>query len=85
MNSYYIILLCLPDFVEDLRLYILLILFVNSDDSLGYEFPFRLRVVDARGAWCALCAWPALCRGCALPADDEPLVCDSRGGKNAGV
>ncbi|XP_041972370.1 ubiquitin carboxyl-terminal hydrolase 32 isoform X2 [Aricia agestis] len=49
----------------------------DCDDSLGYEFPFRLRVVDAGGAWCALCGWPALCRGCALPADDAPLVCDS--------
>lgn len=48
----------------------------RSDDSLGYEFPFTLRAVSgAAGAlWCARCAWPALCRGCALPCDDRPLV-----------
>ncbi|KAL0867476.1 hypothetical protein ABMA27_008262 [Loxostege sticticalis] len=45
------------------------------DDSLGYEFPFTLRLVSGpSGAWCGACAWPALCRGCALPTDDEPLV-----------
>ncbi|XP_052739167.1 ubiquitin carboxyl-terminal hydrolase 32 isoform X3 [Bicyclus anynana] len=46
----------------------------DCDDSLGYEFPFTLRVVGGDGLWCALCAWPALCRGCALPTDDAPLV-----------
>ncbi|KAJ8711519.1 hypothetical protein PYW07_008761 [Mythimna separata] len=49
----------------------------DCDDSLGYEFPFRVRVVRAGGAWCARCAWPALCRGCALPSDDTPLLFDS--------
>nr|XP_049699105.1 ubiquitin carboxyl-terminal hydrolase 32 isoform X1 [Helicoverpa armigera] len=42
----------------------------DCDDSLGYEFPFRIRVVRAGGAWCARCAWPTLCRGCALPCTD---------------
>ncbi|PZC82636.1 hypothetical protein B5X24_HaOG210080 [Helicoverpa armigera] len=42
----------------------------DCDDSLGYEFPFRIRVVRAGGAWCARCAWPLLCRGCALPCTD---------------
>nr|XP_026488926.1 ubiquitin carboxyl-terminal hydrolase 32 isoform X1 [Vanessa tameamea] len=48
----------------------------DCDDSLGYEFPFTLRAVSASagGLWCARCAWPALCRGCALPCDDRPLV-----------
>ncbi|XP_026740853.1 ubiquitin carboxyl-terminal hydrolase 32-like isoform X3 [Trichoplusia ni] len=46
----------------------------DCDDSLGYEFPFRVRVVRAPGAWCARCAWPRLCRGCALPSDDTPLL-----------
>ncbi|CAH4028089.1 unnamed protein product [Pieris brassicae] len=46
----------------------------DCDDSLGYEFPFTLRVVNAEGAWCARCGWPALCRGCALPCDDTPLM-----------
>ncbi|XP_063368814.1 ubiquitin carboxyl-terminal hydrolase 32 [Cydia amplana] len=45
----------------------------DCDDSLGYEFPFTLRLVSGGGAWCALCPWPALCRGCALPSDDAPL------------
>ncbi|KAF9417462.1 hypothetical protein HW555_005465 [Spodoptera exigua] len=41
--------------------------------SLGYEFPFRVRLVRRGAAWCARCAWPRLCRGCALPSDDTPL------------
>lgn len=46
----------------------------DCDDSLGYEFPFALRLVAGGGGWCALCAWPRLCRGCALPSCDAPLV-----------
>lgn len=46
----------------------------DCDDSLGYEFPFTLRLVAGGGGWCALCAWPRLCRGCALPSHDGPLV-----------
>ncbi|XP_037292754.1 ubiquitin carboxyl-terminal hydrolase 32 isoform X2 [Manduca sexta] len=53
----------------------------DCDDSLGYEFPFTLRLVSGGGAWCGVCEWPALCRGCALPSDDAPLV--TRGGKRA--
>ncbi|XP_013149041.1 PREDICTED: ubiquitin carboxyl-terminal hydrolase 32 [Papilio polytes] len=49
----------------------------DCDDSLGYEFPFTLRLVCGSGAWCALCAWPALCRGCALPSDHKPLLADT--------
>lgn len=47
----------------------------DCDDSLAYSFPFTLRVVAAAGGarWCALCAWPALCRGCALAPDAAPL------------
>ncbi|KAH9638762.1 hypothetical protein HF086_002002 [Spodoptera exigua] len=45
----------------------------DCDDSLGYEFPFRVRLVRRGAAWCARCAWPRLCRGCALPSDDTPL------------
>ncbi|KAJ0172880.1 hypothetical protein K1T71_011056 [Dendrolimus kikuchii] len=51
----------------------------DCDDSLGYEFPFTLRLVSGNGAWCAVCAWPALCRGCALPTDDSPLVAHNNG------
>ncbi|XP_053617515.1 ubiquitin carboxyl-terminal hydrolase 32 isoform X2 [Plodia interpunctella] len=48
----------------------------DCDDSLGYEFPFTLRLVSAAGggAWCGACGWPALCRGCALPTSAESLV-----------
>ncbi|XP_028166705.1 ubiquitin carboxyl-terminal hydrolase 32-like, partial [Ostrinia furnacalis] len=47
----------------------------DCDDSLGYEFPFTLRLVSGPlGAWCGACAWPALCRGCALPTHAAPLV-----------
>lgn len=51
----------------------------DCDDSLGYEFPFRVRVVRAGGAWCARCAWDALCRGCTLPSDDTPICFDTPG------
>lgn len=46
----------------------------DCDDSLGYEFPFTLRVVNSSGSWCAICPWPNFCRGCTLPSTDEPLV-----------
>ncbi|CAH1641332.1 unnamed protein product [Spodoptera littoralis] len=46
----------------------------DCDDSLGYEFPFRVRLLRRGAAWCARCAWPRLCRGCALPSDDTPLT-----------
>ncbi|XP_049878866.1 ubiquitin carboxyl-terminal hydrolase 32 isoform X2 [Pectinophora gossypiella] len=46
----------------------------HATDCLGYEYPFTLRLVAGGGAWCAACGWPALCRGCALPADTAPLV-----------
>lgn len=52
----------------------------DCDDSLGYEFPFRVRVVRAGGAWCARCPWHALCRGCTLPSDDT-LICLAANGK----
>ncbi|XP_075983851.1 ubiquitin specific protease 32 isoform X2 [Anticarsia gemmatalis] len=51
----------------------------DCDDSLGYEFPFRVRVVRAGGAWCARCPWHALCRGCTLPSDDTPICFDAPG------
>ena len=38
-----------------------------SDDSLGYEYPFVLKVVQRGGSWCAWCPWHRFCRGCALP------------------
>ncbi|VVC97031.1 unnamed protein product [Leptidea sinapis] len=50
----------------------------GHDDSLGYEFPFTLRVVTRDGEWCARCDWPALCRGCVLPCGDDQAT-DSGG------
>ncbi|XP_027228164.1 ubiquitin carboxyl-terminal hydrolase 32 isoform X2 [Penaeus vannamei] len=43
----------------------------DCDDSLGYEFPFVLRVVEREGLQCALCPWYRFCRGCQLPCDDN--------------
>lgn len=43
-------------------------LFLNcSDDSLGYEYPFALRIV-ARNVEtiCGICEWHKFCRGCSL-------------------
>ncbi|XP_068211640.1 ubiquitin carboxyl-terminal hydrolase 32 isoform X1 [Palaemon carinicauda] len=43
----------------------------DCDDSLGYEFPFVLRVVEREGLLCAWCPWYRFCRGCQLPCDDD--------------
>ncbi|XP_042222314.1 ubiquitin carboxyl-terminal hydrolase 32-like isoform X6 [Homarus americanus] len=43
----------------------------DCDDSLGYEFPFVLRVVEREGLQCAWCPWYRFCRGCQLPCDDN--------------
>ena len=45
----------------------------DCDDSLGYEYPFVLKAVRPGGAWCALCSWSRLCRGCAVPCTGAPL------------
>jgi ubiquitin carboxyl-terminal hydrolase 6/32 len=42
-----------------------------SDDSLGYEYPFVLKVVQRGGCWCAWCPWHRFCRGCALPCSTK--------------
>ncbi|CAG9103748.1 unnamed protein product [Plutella xylostella] len=36
---------------------------LTCDDSLGYEYPFTLRLVDRGGMWCGRCPWSRLCRG----------------------
>lgn len=46
---------------------------IHSDDSLGYEFPFTLKVVQANGIHCGLCPWTKFCKGCPLPPTPEPL------------
>ena len=49
----------------------LLITFYCSDDSLGYEYPFVLKVVQFGGCWCAWCPWHRFCRGCELPCTTD--------------
>lgn len=46
----------------------------DCDDSLGYEFPFTLRVVGEGGQMCAICQWSKFCRGCEIPCDDKPIL-----------
>ncbi|KAK3083744.1 hypothetical protein FSP39_002517 [Pinctada imbricata] len=36
----------------------------DCDDSLGYEYPFTLKVVEKDGMTCAWCPWHKFCRGC---------------------
>lgn len=44
----------------------------DCDDSLGYEYPFTLKVVKKDGFSCAWCPWYRFCRGCKVEcnADD---------------
>lgn len=49
---------------------------ISSDDSLGYEFPFKLKAVAEGGRVCAFCDWTKFCRGCDIPCNDEPLLQD---------
>lgn len=46
---------------------------MNSDDSLGYEFPFTLKVVQSNGIHCGICPWSKFCKGCPLPHSADPL------------
>ena len=43
----------------------------DCDDSLGYEYPFTLKLVRPDGAYCQLCPWHRFCRGCELPCDPK--------------
>ncbi len=45
----------------------------DCDDSLGYEYPFALKVVQRGGSWCAWCPWHRFCRGCTLPCKTSPF------------
>ena len=45
--------------------------YIFSDDSLGYEYPFVLKVVQFGGSWCAWCPWHRFCRGCELPCTND--------------
>lgn len=55
-------------------------IFISSDDSLGYTFPFTLRAVDCQGQFCAVCPWTLMCRGCSLPCTDEPFLISQKKG-----
>ncbi|KZS03438.1 Uncharacterized protein APZ42_033875 [Daphnia magna] len=45
----------------------------DCDDSLGYEFPFTLKVVQANGIHCGICPWTKFCKGCPLAPTPDPL------------
>lgn len=43
-----------------------------SDDSLGYEYPFILRIVAKDAEWaCGRCPWHSFCRGCPLMCSED--------------
>ncbi|XP_063059044.1 ubiquitin carboxyl-terminal hydrolase 32-like [Engraulis encrasicolus] len=46
----------------------------DCDDSMGYQYPFTLRVVQKDGNSCAWCPWYRFCRGCAIECSDEPAT-----------
>lgn len=43
----------------------------DCDDSLGYQYPFTLRVVGKDGNSCAWCPWYRFCRGCTIECTEE--------------
>ncbi|KAM9441851.1 ubiquitin carboxyl-terminal hydrolase 32 isoform 2-T6 [Salvelinus alpinus] len=43
----------------------------DCDDSMGYQYPFTLRVVGKDGNSCAWCPWYRFCRGCAVDCTEE--------------
>uniref|UniRef100_A0A673W6C9 ubiquitinyl hydrolase 1 n=1 Tax=Salmo trutta TaxID=8032 RepID=A0A673W6C9_SALTR len=43
----------------------------DCDDSMGYQYPFTLRVVGKDGNSCAWCPWYRFCRGCAVDCTDD--------------
>ncbi|XP_021349870.1 ubiquitin carboxyl-terminal hydrolase 32-like isoform X2 [Mizuhopecten yessoensis] len=45
----------------------------DCDDSLGYEYPFTLKVVQKDGLTCAWCPWYRFCRGCRLECTADPF------------
>uniref|UniRef100_A0A8C5LTF2 Ubiquitin carboxyl-terminal hydrolase 32 n=1 Tax=Leptobrachium leishanense TaxID=445787 RepID=A0A8C5LTF2_9ANUR len=47
----------------------------DCDDSMGYQYPFTLRVVQKDGNSCASCPWYRFCRGCKIDcADDRAYI-----------
>lgn len=43
----------------------------DCDDSMGYQYPFTLRVVGKDGNSCAWCPWYRFCRGCTIDCTEE--------------
>uniref|UniRef100_A0AAQ4P084 Ubiquitin carboxyl-terminal hydrolase 32 n=1 Tax=Gasterosteus aculeatus aculeatus TaxID=481459 RepID=A0AAQ4P084_GASAC len=46
----------------------------DCDDSMGYQYPFTLRVVGKDGnscAWCPWCATLEFCRGCTIECSED--------------
>ncbi|KAK7088273.1 hypothetical protein V1264_022209 [Littorina saxatilis] len=51
----------------------------DCDDSLGYEYPFTLKLVMKDGITCAKCPWYRFCRGCRVECNAD-LFDAGRGG-----
>ncbi|XP_051966292.1 ubiquitin carboxyl-terminal hydrolase 32-like isoform X2 [Xyrauchen texanus] len=43
----------------------------DCDDSMGYQYPFTLRVVQKDGNSCAWCPWYRFCRGCTVECNND--------------
>ncbi|XP_033968941.1 ubiquitin carboxyl-terminal hydrolase 32 isoform X1 [Trematomus bernacchii] len=43
----------------------------DCDDSMGYQYPFTLRVVGKDGTSCAWCPWYRFCRGCTIECSED--------------
>uniref|UniRef100_A0AAR2LUS0 Ubiquitin carboxyl-terminal hydrolase 32 n=1 Tax=Pygocentrus nattereri TaxID=42514 RepID=A0AAR2LUS0_PYGNA len=43
----------------------------DCDDSMGYQYPFTLRVVQKDGHSCAWCPWYRFCRGCTVECNED--------------
>ncbi|XP_039612679.1 ubiquitin carboxyl-terminal hydrolase 32 isoform X1 [Polypterus senegalus] len=43
----------------------------DCDDSMGYQYPFTLRVVQKDGNSCAWCPWYRFCRGCKIDCTED--------------
>ncbi|KAE8624792.1 hypothetical protein XENTR_v10006050 [Xenopus tropicalis] len=43
----------------------------DCDDSMGYQYPFTLRVVQKDGNSCASCPWYRFCRGCKIECSED--------------
>ncbi|XP_062341331.1 ubiquitin carboxyl-terminal hydrolase 32-like isoform X2 [Osmerus eperlanus] len=50
---------------------------LDCDDSMGYQYPFTLRVVQKDGNACACCPWYRFCRGCPVECNDDKAAVGS--------